>query len=89
MKNIRNLKTPYFRVFTRNHLPEKIHQKERGNINLDEDRGYGTHRITYKINGPQVMYFDSYGNLPPPLEMVSYFNSNGPYHIQYNYISKI
>lgn len=79
-------KIPNFRgVFMRNRLPRKIHTKERGIVNLDNDSGLGTHWVAYRKNGSEVMYFDSYGNLPPTLEMVSYFNSNGPCHIQYNY----
>lgn len=77
---------PHFRgVFMRNRLPNRIHRKERAVVNLDNDNGPGTHWVAYKKNGRQVIYFDSYGNLPPPMEMVSYFHSSGASHIQYNY----
>lgn len=72
-------------VFMRDSLPRKIYTKERGIVNLDSNRGPGTHWVAYKKNGSQVIYFDSYGNLSPPLELLSYFNSNGPTHISYNY----
>lgn len=79
-------KIPHFRgVFMRNSLPNRIRTKERGIINLDSDDGMGTHWVAYKKNGSQIVYFDSYGNLPPTLETLDYFNSNGPCQIQYNY----
>lgn len=82
----RTLKIPNFRgVFMRNQLPRRIHIKERGIINLDSDNGSGTHWVAYKKNGTHIVYFDSYGNLSPPLEMISYFNSNENCYIQYNY----
>lgn len=85
-KYARQLKIPYFRgVFMRNSLPEKIRKNEKGIINLDGMDGPGTHWVAYKKNGSRVIYFDSFGNLPPTLETISYFNSSGPCVIQYNY----
>ncbi|KAL4132177.1 hypothetical protein QTP88_009384 [Uroleucon formosanum] len=50
--------------------------KNRGSavINLDIENGTGTHWVTYKKIGKQVKYYDSFGNLTPPLELQKYFN---------------
>lgn len=75
---------PYFRgVFMRDELPKKSFQKECGVVNLDSSENHGTHWVAYvKINS-YVEYFDSYGNLRPPQELINYVGSN----IQYNYIN--
>lgn len=55
---------------------------ETGIINLDDNRGCGTHWVAYKKYHDNVMYFDSFGNLQPPLELISYFkNCNIKYNI--------
>jgi len=46
---------------------------ECGVINLDSNRGPGTHWVAYKKHGNRVVYFDSFGNLNPPKEVVRYF----------------
>lgn len=69
----------------RDKLPKKIHQHERGIVNLDSIHGPGTHWIAYKKNDRKVIYFDSFGNLRPPIELLNYFNSNGLCTILYNY----
>lgn len=80
------LKIPHFRgVFSRDKLPKKIRKTESGVINLDADRGPGTHWVAYKKIGDVVNYFDSYGDLPPPSEAVKYFMSGDPVHILYNH----
>lgn len=66
-------------------LPNKINKYERGIINLDCINGTGTHWTAYKKMGSKVIYFDSFGNLHPPIEVLQYFNSNGPCKILYNY----
>ncbi|CAG9771479.1 unnamed protein product [Ceutorhynchus assimilis] len=73
------LKLKHFRgVFMKDQLPTmKIHKTESGIINLDNSTGVGTHWTAYKIIGKNIHYFDSFGNLRPPLESVKYFNSNG------------
>lgn len=68
-------------------LPIKIHKYETGIVNLDISSGPGTHWTAYKKHGCTIKYFDSFGNLPPPLELVKYFNSNGICKIFYNYNS--
>lgn len=41
-------------------------------INLDSIAGAGTHWVAYKKRGGLVTYFDSFGDLPPPRELVLY-----------------
>lgn len=53
-------------------------------INLDSIDGPGTHWVAYKKRGGLVTYFDSFGNLPPPTELVRYF-TNSANKIFYNY----
>lgn len=72
-------------VFMRNDLPKKIWKTECGIINLDDKNGFGTHWTAYKKNKSQIVYFDSYGNLRPPNEVIRYFNSNGLCKILYNH----
>lgn len=68
-------------VFMRDNLPKKPWKNECGIINLDDTEGPGTHWVAYKKNGNQSNYFDSFGNLPPPQELVNYLAGN----IEYNY----
>lgn len=72
-------------VFMRNALPmpSQARPKECAIINLDDFDGPGTHWIAYWKNGNVIHYFDSYGNLPPPSELLSYLGSNSK--ILYNY----
>lgn len=69
----------------RDNMPHKIRQKERGIINLDSINGPGTHWTAYKKNGNKIFYFDSFGSLRPPNEVINYFNSNGKCIVMYNY----
>lgn len=71
-------------VFMRDNLPKKPWKKECGIINLDGMEGPGTHWVAYKTNGRKSIYFDSFGNLPPPQELVRYLSGS---IIEYNYIS--
>lgn len=82
------LKIPNFRgVFMRDTLPNRIWYSETGVVNLDSIFGSGTHWVCYSKNGKNICYFDSYGNLGPPLELVEYFNTSSqqPLNIVYNY----
>lgn len=84
------LKLPNFRgVFMRNLLPIRILENECGVVNLDNSHGRGTHWVSYIKRGFFVLYFDSFGNLRPPLELLHYFNS-GPYSVKvkYNYFTE-
>lgn len=69
------LKIPFFRgVFMRDALPKKPWYNETGIVNLDSSKGFGTHWVCYKKFGNVVYYFDSFGNLPPPVELKDYFH---------------
>lgn len=72
----------------RDTLPKKIrNNNECGIVNTDSNDGKGTHWVAYKKSNNQIIYFDSYGNLPPPPELVKYFytNNNRNIKILYNY----
>lgn len=57
----------------RDSLPPKIWENEAAVVNLSDSAGEGTHWVAYKKKGRVVNYFDSYGSLPPPLELLRYF----------------
>lgn len=70
----------------RNNLPiSGIQRCESGISNLDDSDGPGTHWVAYAKRGNHVMYFDSFGNLRPPKELVQYFGPSAK--IEYNYTS--
>lgn len=74
------LHIPHFRgIFMRDSLPKHPRRIESGILNLDTS--IGTHWVAYYKNNNYKEYFDSFGNLQPPLELVKYLGSN----IQYNY----
>lgn len=74
---------PYFRgVYMKDHLPSKPKRLECGIVNLDDLKNPGTHWVAYvKINN-FCQYYDSFGNLKPPLQLLSYMNKCS---IFYNY----
>lgn len=68
---------PHFRnVYMRDNLPNKARKYECGIINLDNVNGPGTHWVAYKKSGNVVQYYDSFGNLNPPNEVIRYFGKN-------------
>lgn len=69
----------------RDTLPNRVHSYECGIVNLDTDSGSGTHWVGYKKENNTAVYFDSFGNLRPPKEVVSYLRSSGPCKILYNH----
>jgi len=69
----------------RDKLPKKALVYESGIVNLDNDSGPGTHWVAYKKRGLLVTYFDSYGDLRPPMELIKYFRGS---KITYNYDRK-
>lgn len=76
---------PYFRgVFMRTKLPSKPWLRECGIVNLDCAEGAGTHWVAYIKNLDHIKYFDSFGNLRPPIELEKYFERNRN-TITYNY----
>lgn len=81
------LKIKHFRgVYMRDALPDRYWTNECAVVNLDSIQGPGTHWIAYCKKQHIVYYFDSFGNLPPPFELASYFgNNNKIYYNNYNY----
>lgn len=65
----------------RDELPQKPYKYECGIVNLDISSGPGTHWVAYYKNGADIEYFDSFGNLQPPLEVIKYLG----HKIKYNY----
>ena len=54
-------------------------------VNLDSYTGSGSHWVCYKKKGANVDYFDSFGNLRPPIELIRYFGES--VCVRYNYPS--
>lgn len=80
----KELNIPHFRgVYMRDTLPKKPRQYESSVINLDSHHGTGTHWVCYMKRGNNVSYFDSFGNLRPPIELVRYFGPAA--NLVYNY----
>ena len=77
------LKIPYFRgIFMCNALPKGGPRKyESAIINLDDEKGPETHWIAFTKKENEVIYFDSFGNLRPPLNLLKYLGVGG---IKYN-----
>lgn len=74
---------PFFRgVYMRDELPRKPRKTECGIINLDSSNNKGTHWVAYAKVDNYCQYFNSYGNLKPPLELVKYLKN---IVINYNY----
>lgn len=67
----------------RDRLPKSPRKFECGIINLDNHIGPGTHWVAYYKTNQRVVYFDSFGNLQPPIELVKYLGSECS--IFYNY----
>lgn len=67
----------------RNGLPKRCMKNECGVINLDDKDGDGTHWCAYYKFSNQCYYFDSFGNLKPPLELIKHLGSTCK--IFYNY----
>lgn len=64
----------------KDNLPLKPHTNESGFLNLDRMSGSGTHWTAYYKKGKRIVYFDSFGDLQPPKELVRYLGNN----IKYN-----
>lgn len=67
----------------RDGLPNQCRKIECGVMNLDSENGPGTHWVSYYKNKNDCYYFDSFGDLQPPQEFVSYVGINCVIH--YNY----
>lgn len=82
-KYAKMMKIAHFRgVFSLDKLPLAPHTNESAVINLALERNPGTHWTCYKKLGNSVQYFDSFGNLPPPIRLQKYFKGC---RIEYNY----
>lgn len=55
--------------------------RESAIVNLDDRDGPGTHWVAYRKNGDDVTYFDSFGDLRPPLDLMMYLGLD---NVKYN-----
>ena len=68
----------------RNALPRNgSWKREAAIINLDDEKGRGTHWVAYRKNGPDITYFDSFGNLRPPRDLMLYFGEGS--NVKFNH----
>lgn len=82
----REIKIPHFRgVFMRDTLlkKEKPRIQECWIINHGSSHTDGTHWTALAKNYETAFYFDSFGKLPPPLEVIEYLSKSGV-HLYYN-----
>lgn len=82
----RVLKIPHFRgVFMRDTLSttKKPKKRECWIINHGSSRTDGTHWTALAKNNNIAFYFDSFGKLPPPFEVVDHLSKTGV-HLYYN-----
>ena len=56
--------------------------RESAIINLDDTDGPGTHWVAYRKRGDNVVYFDSFGYLQPPIDLMLYLRVN---EVKYNH----
>lgn len=63
-------------VFMRQMLPQTPMGFECGILNLGNIDSSGTHWTCYVKDENKKFYFDSFGNAPPPLELIEYLGSN-------------
>lgn len=66
----------------RDDLPRRPRRLECAIVNLDSSKNQGTHWVAYVKVDKYCEYFNSYGNLKPPLELVKYLMPND---ISYNH----
>jgi hypothetical protein len=64
--------TDFRGIFMRDTLPARPRTNEKGVINLDSIEGDGTHWVCWKKHGNIVNYYDSFGNITPPIEFIEY-----------------
>jgi len=77
------IRIPYFRGIFMRTLPREVRRNESGIVNLDNAEGPGIHWVAYTKRGNRAIYFDSFGNLRSPKELVRYLENNMT-HIEYN-----
>lgn len=59
-----------------------VRSNECGIVNLDSSRGPGTHWVAYSKFGQRALYYNSFGDLTPPREILRYLRGSS---IEYNY----
>lgn len=72
----------------RDALPARVLKNESAIVNLDDSNSTGSHWVAYAKRGHLVIYYDSYGNLRPPPELVRYWNTGSAaatVTVRYNY----
>jgi len=71
------MRIPYFRgIFMHTILLTGVCRNESGVLNLDIAEGPGgTHWVAYTKRGNCAIYFDRFGNLQPPKELVRYLEN--------------
>lgn len=57
-------------------------------INHDSKENDGTHWTCYIKENKNVFYFDSFGKLPPPLELINYLGSDCRFYYNYKKYQK-
>lgn len=67
----------------RDTLPKKSNKNECAILNLDSNEHRGTHWVAYIKRNNVVTYFDSFGALKPPQELINYLGQK--IKIYYNY----
>lgn len=61
----------------RDALPRtKPNKNEAAILNLDSKHNRGSHWVAYNKRGNFVEYFDSFGNLKPPKELIKYLGKD-------------
>lgn len=68
----------------RDELPKRPRHIECAIVNLDSSMNSGTHWVAYVKLNSYCEYFNSYGDLKPPLELTDYLKK---YDLFYNYDS--
>lgn len=69
-------------VYDRENLPRKPLKYESFVLNLDDIENPGTHWVAVRKIDNVALYFDSYGDLPPPAELLNYLHN---YDVYYNH----
>lgn len=89
-KYVKTLKIPHFRgVFMRDTLPKKPRKVECWILNHDSAHSTGTHWTALAKIRNNAWYFDSYGNLRPPLEVLSYLGDEVALVINYHQYQRV
>lgn len=80
------LKIPHFRgVFMRDQLPRKSDKVECWILNqAKNEHPTGTHWCALVKIENDAYYFDSFGKLPPPLEVITYLGRDVNFKYNYN-----